>query len=119
MYKHHFLFGRKNYLFMLVGIGVIALGYLLMAGGASDDPNVYPEAAIYGFLRTVLAPIICLIGFGIEIAAIFWRDNTQQVIYQTEKEKKLPLAPKVTPIVPTSGNKPLNPTTNTNTNKKK
>lgn len=105
MYKHHLLFGRTNFLLMLAGVGVIALGFLLLAGGASADPNVYPEDVIYGFRRTVLAPIVCLIGFGIEIAAIFWRGN-EEIIYQPESDKPTPVAPKVTPIVPTSGNKP-------------
>lgn len=109
MYKHHFLFGRKNYLLMLAGIGVIVLGYLLMAGGASSDPNVYPEATIYGFQRTVLGPLVCLVGFGIEIAAIFWH-SAEPIIYQLEKEKPLPIAPRITPVVPTSSVKP--PTAN-------
>lgn len=102
MYKHHLLFGRTNFLLMLAGVGVIALGFLLMSGGASADPNVYPEDVIYGFRRTVLAPIVCLIGFGIEIAAIFWRGN-EEIIYQPEPT---PVAPKITPIVPTPSNKP-------------
>ncbi|GAA0872507.1 hypothetical protein GCM10009117_16540 [Gangjinia marincola] len=64
-----FIFGRKNYLFMLIGIGVIALGFIFMAGGGSDDPNVFnPE--IYSFRRIRLAPTLVLIGFGIEVYAI-------------------------------------------------
>ena len=37
----NFLFGKKNYLFMLVGIAFIGLGFILMAGGGSDDPEVF------------------------------------------------------------------------------
>jgi hypothetical protein len=112
MYKHHLLFGRKNYMFMLIGIGVILLGYLLMSGGASTDPNVYPEDVIYGFQRTILGPIVCLIGFGIEIAAIFWR-NEEEMVYQAPKETPLSVAPKTTstnaplkPIAPSPDNMP-------------
>ena len=54
---------------MLIGFVVIALGFILMIGGGSDDPNVFnPE--IFHFRRIRLAPALVLIGFGIEIAAI-------------------------------------------------
>ncbi|MGO3706605.1 MAG: DUF3098 domain-containing protein [Mesonia hippocampi] len=68
-HKETFIFGRRNYLFMLIGLGVIALGFLLMAGGGSDDPNVFnPE--IYNWRRIRLAPMLILLGFGIEVYAI-------------------------------------------------
>lgn len=67
--NNQFLFGKKNYTFMLIGLAVIALGFILMAGGGSKDPNVFnPE--IYNFRRIRLAPTLILIGFGIEIYAI-------------------------------------------------
>ena len=54
---------------MLIGFVVIALGFILMVGGGSDDPDVFnPE--IFNFRRIRLAPALVLIGFGIEIAAI-------------------------------------------------
>ncbi len=67
--EHEFVFGKKNYLFMLIGIGVIALGFILMTGGGSDDPNVF-NPALYSFRRIRLAPTLVLIGFGIEVYAI-------------------------------------------------
>lgn len=67
--KNEFLFGKKNYILMLVGIAVIALGFILMAGGGSDDPEVFNEA-IYNFRRIRLAPTLVLIGLAIEIYAI-------------------------------------------------
>lgn len=64
-----FLFGKKNYKFMLIGLACIAVGFILMAGGGSDDPAVFnPE--IYSWRRIRLAPTIVLIGLGIEIYAI-------------------------------------------------
>ncbi len=54
---------------MLIGLALIALGFILMTGGGSDDPNVF-NPAIYNFRRIRLAPTIVLIGFGIEIYAI-------------------------------------------------
>lgn len=67
--KSEFLFGRKNYILMLVGLGFIALGFVLMAGGGSDDPAVFNEA-IYNFRRIRLAPTLVIIGLAIEIYAI-------------------------------------------------
>jgi hypothetical protein len=67
--KHEFLFESVNYKILLVGIAVIALGFLLMSGGGSDDPNVFSEE-IFNFRRIRLAPTTVLIGFGITIYAI-------------------------------------------------
>lgn len=68
--KQEFLFGKKNYIFMLIGLAVIALGFILMSGGGSENPNVF-NPAIYNWQRIRLAPTLVLIGFGIEIYAIF------------------------------------------------
>ncbi|CAA0140833.1 DUF3098 domain-containing protein [Tenacibaculum maritimum] len=67
--KSQFLFGKRNYMFMLIGIAIIALGFILMAGGGSENPAVFnPE--IYNWRRIRLAPTLVIIGFGIEIYAI-------------------------------------------------
>ncbi len=67
--KGIFLFSKKNYVLMLIGIAVIALGFILMAGGGSEDPAVFNEE-IYNFRRIRLAPTLVLIGLAIEIYAI-------------------------------------------------
>ncbi|SHL50963.1 DUF3098 domain-containing protein [Flavobacterium xanthum] len=64
-----FLFDKINYKILLIGIGVIALGFILMSGGGSDDPNAFSEE-IFNFRRIRLAPTTVLIGFGITIYAI-------------------------------------------------
>ncbi len=63
------LFGRKNYQFMLIGLGLIALGFILMSGGGSDDPKVWNEA-IFNFRRIRLAPMMILLGLAVEVYAI-------------------------------------------------
>ena len=67
--KPVFLFGKKNYLFMFIGLAFIALGFIFMAGGGSDDPTIFDEA-MYDFQRIRLAPTLVIIGLGIEIYAI-------------------------------------------------
>ncbi|CAA0154790.1 DUF3098 domain-containing protein [Tenacibaculum maritimum] len=75
--KSQFLFGKRNYMFMLIGIAIIALGFILMAGGGSENPAVFnPE--IYNWRRIRLAPTLVIIGFGIEIYAIL-ADPKKQV----------------------------------------
>ena len=67
--KKNFIFERQNYKWMFIGLGFIALGFILMAGGGSDDPNVFnPE--IFNAQRIRVAPTLILIGFGIQIYAI-------------------------------------------------
>lgn len=67
--KSTFVFGKKNYKFMFIGLAIIALGFIFMSGGGSDDPNVFnPE--IFHWRRIRLAPTLVLIGFGIQIYAI-------------------------------------------------
>ena len=67
--KNEFLFGKKNYIVMLIGICFIVVGFILMAGGGSDNPEVFNEE-IYNFQRIRLAPTLVLIGLAIEIYAI-------------------------------------------------
>ncbi len=67
--KQEFLFGKKNYTFMFIGIAVIAIGFILMAGGGSDNPEVFNED-IYNWRRIRLAPTLVIIGLAIEIYAI-------------------------------------------------
>ena len=69
MKNNKFAFGKRNYKFMIIGILFIALGFILMSGGGSDDPNVFNEE-IYSFRRIRIAPLIVIIGFAIEIYAI-------------------------------------------------
>lgn len=69
--KNGFLFDANNYKVLLIGIAVIALGFILMSGGGSDDPKVFKEAELFSFRRIRLAPTLVLIGFGITIYSIF------------------------------------------------
>ncbi|WP_163325649.1 DUF3098 domain-containing protein [Draconibacterium mangrovi] len=64
-----FALGKENYKLMAIGFAVIVVGFILMAGGGSDDPNIFSED-IFSFRRITLAPILLLLGFGFEIYAI-------------------------------------------------
>jgi len=90
----HFLFEKVNYKILLIGIAVIALGFILMAGGGSDDPNVFnPE--IFNFRRIRLAPTVVLIGFGITIYAIL--KNPHTTVNDVHAKQADPVQPSTTP----------------------
>ena len=69
-------FGRQNYIIVLIGLALIALGFILMIGGGSTDPDVFNEK-MFNFQRLTLAPILVLAGFVVEIVAIFWKGKNK------------------------------------------
>lgn len=64
------LFTKQNYYLMFIGMGLIAVGLLLMLGGGMEDPNVWDESVIYSTRRMVLAPIVIVAGLAVEAYAI-------------------------------------------------
>lgn len=69
--KIDFVFGKTNYILMIAGIIILALGYILLAGGGSDDPNVF-NPAMFDAQRLFVAPILIVVGFVVEILAIMF-----------------------------------------------
>ncbi len=69
-------FGKQNYQLFIGGIVLIILGYLLMIGGGSEDPNVF-NPAIFDAQRITIAPMVCLLGFVVIIVAVMWRPKTK------------------------------------------
>jgi hypothetical protein len=68
---------KENYILLIIGFAIIMIGFLLMMGGKSDDPNVFnPE--IFSFRRITLAPIVVLFGFVFEIWAIMKKPKTEK-----------------------------------------
>lgn len=65
-------FGLVNYILMAVGIVLLAVGYLLLSGGGSDDPAVF-NPAMFDSRRLVVAPILIVLGFVVEIVAIMFK----------------------------------------------
>jgi hypothetical protein len=65
-----FLFDKSNYIWMIGGVALILLGFLLMSGGKSPDPHVFNYDEVYSFRRITLAPLLILAGFAVEIYAI-------------------------------------------------
>jgi hypothetical protein len=70
------LFSKENFVLMLVGGLVIALGMFLMSGGKSEDPNVFSNNEVYSSTRITVAPILIVLGLLIEVYAIFKKPKT-------------------------------------------
>jgi hypothetical protein len=71
------LFGKRNYQFLFLSILIIAIGFILMIGGGSDDPKYFNEA-IFNFRRIRLAPSIILIGFVIAMSSILTKSSSKK-----------------------------------------
>ncbi len=69
-------FHKQNYIYMLIGLGLLALGFLLMIGGGSDTITKF-SPSIFDFRRITLAPILILSGYGVELYAIMKRPKEQ------------------------------------------
>ncbi|TSA35514.1 MAG: DUF3098 domain-containing protein [Porphyromonadaceae bacterium] len=75
--KESFVFSRLNYQLLITGLVVIFIGFLLMAGGGSDDPNKF-DPGIFSFRRVTFGPVIVLIGFILEGVAIMYRPKSRK-----------------------------------------
>ena len=80
-------FGKQNFIIVLIGIALIALGFILMIGGGSNDPDVFNEK-MFDFQHITLAPILVLAGFVVEIVAIFWTSLEAILSIFRKKEKE-------------------------------
>jgi hypothetical protein len=76
--KPGFAFAKENYIMLIVGVLTVALGYILMTGGGSEDPNVFNADEIFSFRRITLAPIVILAGFVIVLFAIMRKSRKDQ-----------------------------------------
>lgn len=65
------VFSWTNYKWMLLGVVLLIVGFVLMAGGGSNDPNVFNYEEIFSWRRIVLAPIVVVAGFGVVGYSIF------------------------------------------------
>lgn len=72
-----FALGKENYKLLAIGFAIIVLGFILLAGGGSDDPNVF-STDIFNFRRLTLAPIVLFVGFVFEIYAIMKKPKEDQ-----------------------------------------
>lgn len=71
------LFGKMNYILMIVGVVVLFVGYITLMGGGTDNPAEFNDA-IFSSRRMVVAPILMLLGLVIEIVAIMYHPRAEK-----------------------------------------
>ncbi len=79
-----FAFTKKNYIFMLIGIGLLILGFVLMSGGGTSDPNEFNEE-IFSARRITIAPMVVIAGYVVIGYAIMFRDKNQSAANDLKK----------------------------------
>ncbi|MBO8482303.1 hypothetical protein B5F83_09135 [Muribaculum sp. An289] len=62
---------------LLVGLVVMVSGFILLAGGKSDNPDFF-NWEMFNFTRMVAAPILIIAGIVIEIVGIMGRPRIKQ-----------------------------------------
>ncbi|MEQ1747490.1 MAG: DUF3098 domain-containing protein, partial [Saprospiraceae bacterium] len=75
--RNEFIFGRQNFIYMGIGLGLVLLGLVLMGGGAQPDRNTWDPNTIYSFRRITLAPILMVAGFVVVIVGIFKKSGAE------------------------------------------
>lgn len=86
MSKFDFPVKKENLRFILIGLAINVLGYLLMIGGGSDNPNVFNEEALFSSVRITLAPILIVAGFVVIILGIMRKPKAVNSIKETPKD---------------------------------
>lgn len=82
-----FVFEKQNYILLVIGVVVIALGMLLMVGGGSDDPNVFNAEELFSTRRITISPIVILAGFAIVLFSIFKKSKKNSSDSATSSEE--------------------------------
>jgi len=86
----HFGFRPENYKILLVGLAINIVGFLLMIGGGSEDPNKFDGEALFSTVRITIAPIFILAGYGVILYSIMKKTKDQDATHidSLQKEKE-------------------------------
>ena len=79
--QNHFndlAFTALNYRLLLIGLAIVAVGYMLMSGGGNGDPAAFDASEIFSARRITAAPIVTLVGYLFVVYAILKRDRSGQ-----------------------------------------
>jgi len=75
--KTVFTLEKKNFRILAIGFAIIVIGYILMSGGAADNPEVF-NPDVFNFRRITLAPLMILCGYGLGIWAIMKKPSSEK-----------------------------------------
>ena len=69
----------ENYKIILLGLIITVIGFFLMEGGGSEDPNVFVVEELFSFRRITLAPFLVMVGFGVVLFAILKKPKAEKI----------------------------------------
>jgi len=84
----HFGFNAENYKWLLIGLAINILGYILMIGGGSEDPAKFDANELFSTTRITIAPILILVGYAVIFYAIMKRNPTSDNQKESEVSNK-------------------------------
>lgn len=87
----HFGFNPQNYKYLLIGLGINIMGFVLMMGGRSEDPAVFNEDALFSTTRITIAPILIVVGYVVILFSIMKKNQTPPSIEAEAKSDKKPI----------------------------
>lgn len=95
---NHFGFNAKNYWLLFTGLGINILGFALMIGGGSDDPNSFDAAALFSPVRITLAPFFIVLGYIVIFYSIMKKapSSPQEMTENSSKDAIMKEEPKST-----------------------
>lgn len=79
-------FNKKNYIIIGVGVLITIIGFILMSGGGSEDITKF-NPDIFSFRRITLAPMLCIVGYGVVLYGIMKRPESANENLPSEKTK--------------------------------
>lgn len=80
-----FVFGKKNYIILGIGLVILMIGYLLMSGGAATSAEEFNAEELFSTRRITVAPIVVLIGYIVVGVAIMYREKKSQDVVKAEE----------------------------------
>ena len=75
--KQKFALGKLNYFIMIGGVVIVILGFIMMSGGGSEDPNEFNADELFSPRRITWAPITVILGYIVVIFSIMWRPKSK------------------------------------------
>jgi hypothetical protein len=73
-----YAFNKANYKWLLAGLGINLLGFLLMIGGAAEDPNEFHKEELFGTVRITIAPMFIVLGYIVILYSIMKKPKADQ-----------------------------------------
>ena len=76
--KPKFIFNRSNYIYLIIGVVLNIIGFLMMIGGGADNPNEFNGEELFSSARITVSPILILLGYAVIIYSIMKKPKSAE-----------------------------------------